>query len=206
MDALPSEHRAYPGAWLFRGSKRVIDAAIDRIVRGYLFGSNTNTREEMKIYLAGPLFTAAEREFNLRLKDLLSAAGHQIWLPQEKEPRELTGAAIFQRDVEGIDWADVVVANLDGPDPDSGTSWECGYASASKPVVVFRTDFRAGEGPALAPCNIMLWESATERVSLPFGTVEQVGSKLAPILNPTNLEVKFRGGLPGQRKTPDLAS
>lgn len=160
----------------------------------------------MKIYLAGPLFTAAERDFNLRLKDLLSAADHQIWLPQEKEPRELTGAAIFRRDVEGIDWADVVVANLDGPDPDSGTSWECGYAFASKPVIVFRTDFRAGEGPALAPCNLMLWESATERLILPFGTVEQVAAKLAPILNPTNFEGKFRGVLQGQGKTPDSMS
>ena len=27
-----------------------------------------------------------------------------------------------------IDWADMVVACMDGPDPDSGTAWECGYA------------------------------------------------------------------------------
>lgn len=146
----------------------------------------------MKIYLAGPLFTAAERQFNLRLKNLLSESGHQIWLPQENEPREITAAAVFQRDVEGINWADVVVANLDGPDADSGTSWECGYAFAKKPVIVFRTDCRAGEDPALAPCNLMLWESATERLNLPFGAAEQVAAKLASILNPAGLEDKFR--------------
>ena len=37
-----------------------------------------------------------------------------------------------------------VVANTDGPDPDSGTSWECGYAYRKKPVILFPTDFRTG--------------------------------------------------------------
>lgn len=155
----------------------------------------------MKIYLAGPLFTAAEKQFNLRLKDLLAESGHQVWLPQENEPRKQSGSAIFLRNVEGIDWADVVVANLDGADPDSGTSWECGYAFAAKPVVVFRTDFRAGEGPNLAPCNLMPWESATERLNLPSGTVEQVAEKLASVLDPTALTRKFRGAQQNWRKT-----
>jgi nucleoside 2-deoxyribosyltransferase len=51
---------------------------------------------------------------------------------------------IFEADVRGIDWADVVVANMDGADPDSGTCWECGYAYRKKPIVIFRTDFRVG--------------------------------------------------------------
>ena len=56
----------------------------------------------------------------------------------------MTTKQIFNKDVEGIDWAEVVVANMDGPDPDSGTCWECGYAYRKKPVILFRTDFRAG--------------------------------------------------------------
>lgn len=118
----------------------------------------------MKIYLAGPLFSSAEREWNKRLCTALEAEGYDVWLPQEREPRELTASAIFQKDKEGIDWADCVVAIMDGPDPDSGTSWECGYAYAKgKPTFMIRTDFRgSGEGN-LCPYNLMLSASCTDR-------------------------------------------
>jgi hypothetical protein len=35
----------------------------------------------MKIYLAGPLFSAAERAFNALLAGRLRTAGHKVWLP-----------------------------------------------------------------------------------------------------------------------------
>jgi len=38
----------------------------------------------------------------------------------------MDAAGIFATDVRGIDWADGLVAITDGPDPDSGTSWEVG--------------------------------------------------------------------------------
>ena len=82
----------------------------------------------MKIYLAGPLFTTAERDFNLRLAHSLRQAGHEVFLPQENEQRSKTAREIFEEDLAGLDWAEIVVANMDGPDPDSGTCWECGYA------------------------------------------------------------------------------
>jgi nucleoside 2-deoxyribosyltransferase len=139
----------------------------------------------MKIYLAGPLFTAAELAFNAALAGLLRAAGHEIWLPQESEQRAMTPAQIFAKDVEGIDWAEIVVANMDGPDPDSGTAWECGYAYGKKPVVLFRTDFRTsckqrdpdGGGEA-APYNLMLTASATRRLDLPYAAVDAVAAAL----------------------------
>jgi len=74
-------------------------------------------------------------------------------------------------DVEALDWADMVVACMDGPDPDSGTAWECGYAFAmGKPIVCYRTDFRISGDTAGAPYNLMLTESAAARVELPFRT------------------------------------
>ena len=103
----------------------------------------------MRLYLAGPLFSTAERDFNDALARGLRQRGHEVWLPQEHEQRAKTGAEIFIADVAGLDWADVVVANMDGADPDSGTCWECGYAYGKKPVIVFRSDFRvehAGKG------------------------------------------------------------
>jgi nucleoside 2-deoxyribosyltransferase len=125
----------------------------------------------MKIYLAGPLFTLAEQNFNASLARFLESQGFEVWLPQEREPRRKTAKAIFQMDVEAIDWADLVVACMDGPDPDSGTAWECGYAFAKgKPIVCYRTDFRISGDAKGAPYNLMLSESATTRFEVPLGT------------------------------------
>jgi nucleoside 2-deoxyribosyltransferase len=136
----------------------------------------------MRIYLAGPLFTAAERAFNARLRDLLLAAGHEVWLPQEHEPRNATATAIFREDVKGLEWSEVLVANMDGPDPDSGTCWECGYAYRKKKIILFRTDFRGAGEADLSPFNLMLSASADYTLTVPFGTVEQLAEKLLPLL------------------------
>lgn len=136
----------------------------------------------MKIYLAGPLFTTADQEFNRQLRDLLENAGHEVWLPQEHEPREGSTQAIFEADVAGLDSAEVVVANMDGPDPDSGTCWECGYAYKKKPIIVFRTDFReAGDVPD-SPFNLMLSASAAKLVLAPLVSVEELASRIAAAL------------------------
>ena len=55
---------------------------------------------------------------------------------------------------------------MDGPDPDSGTAWECGYAFGKTPVLLVRTDLRSQTGSG-GPYNPMLTESATIRLDLP---------------------------------------
>ena len=123
-----------------------------------------------KIYLAGPLFSLAEQGFNAELARFLESEGFEVWLPQEHEPRDKTARAIFEMDVAAIDWADMVVACMDGPDPDSGTAWECGYAFAKgKPIVCYRTDFRITGDTEGAPYNLMLSESATARFEMRSG-------------------------------------
>lgn len=125
-------------------------------------------KPETKIYLAGPLFTVAEQNFNAALARVLESHGFEVWLPQEHEPRRKTAKAIFRTDVEALNWADVVIACMDGPDPDSGTAWECGYAFAKgKPIVCYRTDFRISGDTKGAPYNLMLSESATSRFEVP---------------------------------------
>ena len=52
------------------------------------------------------------------------------------------------------------MANMDGPDPDSGTCWECGYAYRKKPILVYRTDFRSSGDTDTTAYNLMLTESA----------------------------------------------
>ena len=117
------------------------------------------------LYLAGPLFTIAERHFNAALAARLRELGYTVFLPQEEEPREFTAQAIFEMDVSGIDRSRVVVAIFDGPDPDSGTCWECGYAYAKdKPIVAVRTDFRKAGDADFAPYNLMLSESSSHSV------------------------------------------
>jgi nucleoside 2-deoxyribosyltransferase len=136
----------------------------------------------MRIYLAGPLFTTAEQEFNRQLSSALQQAGHEVWLPQEHEPRERTAKAIFQEDVKGMDWADVVVANMDGPDPDSGTCWECGYAFGKKPIIVYRTDFRQAGDAASTPFNLMMSESADAVIVAPLASVKELAIKICEAL------------------------
>jgi nucleoside 2-deoxyribosyltransferase len=134
----------------------------------FLCFSSYAVAEKTDVYLAGPLFTLGEREFNAALAQRLRQFGYTVFLPQEAEPRELTSECLFSVDVGGVENARVLVAILDGPDPDSGTSWECGYAYArGKSIILVRTDFRGAADGNLAPFNIMLWESAVERVQAP---------------------------------------
>src|SRR6266851_848691 len=136
----------------------------------------------MKIYLAGPLFTTAEQEFNRQLRDLLQSSGHEVWLPQEHEPRERNGQDIFETNVAGLDGAEVVVANMDGPDPDSCTCWECGYAYKRKYIILFRADLReSGDVPG-SPFNLMLSASATKVILAPLASVQELASRIASAL------------------------
>ena len=101
-----------------------------------------------RVYLAAPLFSAAERRYNTRLSLLLSEHLFEVHLPQEAGDDSAGRSAeaqreIFTRNCEALSAADVVLAVIDGADADSGTSWEMGYAYAKNiPVVAIRTDFR----------------------------------------------------------------
>jgi len=134
----------------------------------------------MKVYFAGPLFSAAERSWNAELVAALRDGGHTVFLPQERELGR-DAAGIFGTDIGGIDGADVLVAIIDGPDPDSGTAWECGYAFGKKPIVLVRTDLRAQTGSG-ASYNAMLAESATIRLDLPVAPMPQVVAEVLAAL------------------------
>ena len=45
---------------------------------------DTGSGSQKHIYLAAPLFSDAERAFNLVLRDLLTSQGYPVYLPQEK--------------------------------------------------------------------------------------------------------------------------
>jgi nucleoside 2-deoxyribosyltransferase len=135
----------------------------------------------MRIYFAGPLFSAAERDWNAALAAELRGAGHEVFLPQEQEPGK-DAPGIFATDVGGIDWADGVVAIMDGADPDSGTSWEVGYAYGKKPIVLVRTDMRRNAGSGGSGYNPMLTESATIRVDAVAAPIDRVAREVLDAL------------------------
>ena len=88
----------------------------------------------IQIYLAGPLFTLAEREFNARLVESVHKKRPDliVTLPQDNavkfKSHENKNAEIFQDCIDSIDHADIMVALLEGADADSGTSVELGYS------------------------------------------------------------------------------
>ena len=122
------------------------------------------TFARFRIYLAAPLFSAAERVYNASLAELLREHLFEVHLPQEtgddSASRDKTEQGqIFAYNKEALDRADMVVAVIDGADADSGTAWEMGYAFAHrKPVIAIRTDFRRiGSDEQV---NLMLEESS----------------------------------------------
>ena len=119
----------------------------------------------MRVYLAGPLFTLAERRFMAHLRDLAGELPgvEPVW-PGDLFPAEelasLGEAAkhhIFQGCVEALDGCDLIVAVLDGPAVDDGTAWEVGYAYARGiPAWGLRTDFRVAGDTAHSLVNCMV--------------------------------------------------
>lgn len=131
----------------------------------------------MLVYLAGPLFTLAERRFNRDLAAALESLGMTVILPQEVDHEPHAAAdpdRIFRRCVDDLDRAQAVVAVLDGPDADAGTAFECGYCyGRGVPVVGLRTDLRGGSEPMV---NTMLRRAVTH-----WFEVDPVGADLGDV-------------------------
>lgn len=103
----------------------------------------------VQIYMAGPLFTLAERNHNVALAAALMRLMPDALcvLPQRRAETLLPDLAAVAADcVEQASTCDVLVACLDGPDVDSGTCMEIVHARAhGHPVIGYRTDFRGQE-------------------------------------------------------------
>lgn len=101
-----------------------------------------------RIFLAGPLFSEAERSYNASLAAQLRKEGFEVWLPQDEGIVKQGTAAekeyLFKKDLEGICGSSVILAVLDGTDVDAGTAFELGYAhSLGKPLYGLKTDYRS---------------------------------------------------------------
>jgi nucleoside 2-deoxyribosyltransferase len=140
------------------------------------------THPRPKVYFAGPLFTQGERLWNEQMAAALASAGYEILLPQ-KQAETIVGSsgltadvvtALFEKAVESINAADVIVAILDGPDADSGTCFECGYAFArEKPILGVRTDLRLGGDDPERGVNLMLSKSCNRLLRIGLESLHQ---------------------------------
>ncbi len=125
------------------------------------------------VYLAAPLFSEAERDFNRKLRDRIQSAGFNVFLPQEDSNNfqgEGRQKIIFDKNLDAIDASNILVAVIDGADIDSGTAWEIGYAYAKgKTILGLRTDFRTlgteGRVNLMIGKSTMLCESISELLS-----------------------------------------
>src|SRR5918992_1637410 len=129
--------------------------------RGSMAHLILKARRDVLIYLAGPLFSEAERCFNLELTHRLEALGFDVFLPQrdgverDRPPYDTMGPeerrrVIFELDRSRILDSDVFLIVLDGRVPDEGACVELGIAycqkylqKGEKLLVGLHTDTRA---------------------------------------------------------------
>lgn len=114
------------------------------------------------VYYAGPMFSAAELEFNLKAAAALEGAGLEIFLPQRDggcmaemlktmTPDEVS-REIFLTDMENIRRAKAFLFVLDGRVPDEGACVALGLAyAAGVPCYGLKTDPRTAMDGRMNP-------------------------------------------------------
>ena len=108
-----------------------------------------------KVYIAGPLFSHAELEFNKKIDTYIQSLGFETFLPQrdgylltdlipQYSNKQQAIDTIFYKDIEEIKNCDVVLLVLDGRVPDEGACVEVGLAYAyNKECIGFKSDSRS---------------------------------------------------------------
>ena len=121
-------------------------------------------KEPLKIYFAGDLFDSKDLAGNLLMADAverISGGRYKVMLPQDGECEvvERTSQSIRDADFELLLSCDIIVANFDGTDLDSGTVVEFCFAKmVDMPALLLRTDFRNSGDHTLPdgePWNLM---------------------------------------------------
>ena len=82
----------------------------------------------MRLYVAGPLFSEAERAWLDDLAARLRSDGFDCFVPHENFPElaDVTLEEVYRIDSEGLRSSNALVAWLDGPMVDDGTACEIG--------------------------------------------------------------------------------
>ncbi len=108
----------------------------------------------MKVYIAAPLYSEAEKDFNLKMDGILRSWGCDTFLPQRDGgivalmPDMIDGVPkeeyIFRKDLTEMASSDVFLFLLDGRVPDEGACVALGYClGLGKRCIGFKTDLRS---------------------------------------------------------------
>ena len=135
------------------GNKEVAQEKILREVEGkkeneaLLKYMNPYGEGKKNIYMAGPLFNEGDRYSNKVNSDALRKAGYATFLPQEvvidKDSSKLVKDACFYMDFKAINLCQIVIANCNGIEIDSGTAAEIGMCYAlNKKIYAYKSDVR----------------------------------------------------------------
>jgi hypothetical protein len=87
-------------------------------------------RQGLKIYLGGPMFRAAEVQYNLSLSGRLRKGGFEVYCPNEnagindKTRADITPEAVYIADIRELESSNIFLCQVS---EDSGTMWEAGY-------------------------------------------------------------------------------
>jgi nucleoside 2-deoxyribosyltransferase len=133
-----------------------------------------------KIYLANALFSEADLIYNEFLYRQLKELGFEVYAPQNNmaindKTKSADSIAIFDGDTEKLEWADAIVAVLDGPVIDPGVSAEIGYMAAKgKLILGLLTDSRESS-KTVNPDKISFLSSPLEN-QFPYMNLYVVGA------------------------------
>lgn len=140
------------------------------------------------IYVAGPLFSQAERNFLVMMTEELSRVTSldpitDFFLPH-RDAGDIgwsgTKRETFRKDLKKLEEASIIVALLDGSDVDSGTAVEIGYAFArGKKILGLLTDLRAYSKREVKTymVNNMVWGACEEGKTI-FSSLDELAKAL----------------------------
>ncbi len=142
--------------------------------------TDTRGRRTTKVYLAGPLFSDAERTFNEMLTRTLEK-WVDVYLPQRDGglmsemvrsgiPSDVAARRVCRGDMNAIREADYLIAILDGRAIDEGVAFELGVAyTLLKRCVGIQTDSRRlaswGNNPMIAGALELVFHSVEDLTS-----------------------------------------
>jgi nucleoside 2-deoxyribosyltransferase len=141
-----------------------------------------------KVYIAGPLFSHAELEFNEKIDAYLRNLGFETFLPQrdgylladlmdQYSSKQEAIDVIFYKDIEEIKNCDIVLFILDGRVPDEGACVEVGLAYAyAKECIGFKSDSRSLMGDIDNPLLLGVLKG---RIARSFSELEKLLKEFA---------------------------
>lgn len=132
-------------------------------------------------YIAGPLFTRAEQNYNQDLYYKLRSVGFKVFLPQDHVRDPNDGREIFQTNVKNLRLSKGLIVICDGADMDSGTAWEAGHFYTHGQIYGLRTDLRKSADDPVNGFNLMISQSASHTFGDHVFMVKWLNTQIAKI-------------------------